>query len=147
MPRLNASHNTQSATAASSATQQAVTVRNTPYTDDTLLKAWNSFMEAHPKEHILVNTMRASRPAATSPGVYNIVVDNEHQMQLVQQWLPEITRTVRDYLKNDNFNLTVEKHEGELAPLAWNQREVLEHMVEGTPALRDFIRDLGLTIS
>lgn len=88
-------------------------MRNTPYTDDMLLKAWNSFMEAHPKEHILVNTMRASRPSATSPGVYNIVVDNEHQMQLVQQWLPEITRTVRDLLKNDNFNLTVEKHEGE----------------------------------
>lgn len=131
-------------TAAASGT--AAPQRNEPYTREQLHKAWQKFMQAHPTEHILVNTMRASFPAQQEGHTYKIMVENEMQRQTVEHAFPELLRSVRDDLSNDHFSLIVEINQGAASPHTWNEREVLNHMVENIPALRGFIDDLGLTL-
>ncbi len=120
--------------------------RNEPYTREQLNKAWQNFMQAHPTEHILINTMRASFPAPQEGHTYKIMVENEMQRQTVELAFPALLQAVRDELSNDHFSLTVEINQGAASPHTWNEREVLNHMVENIPALRGFIDDLGLTI-
>ncbi|MDE5904438.1 DNA polymerase III subunit gamma/tau [Duncaniella sp.] len=120
--------------------------RNEPYTREQLNKAWQNFMQAHPTEHILINTMRASFPAPQEGHTYKIMVENEMQRQTVEQAFPALLQAVRNDLSNDHFSLTVEINQGAASPHTWNEREVLNHMVENIPALRGFIDDLGLTI-
>ncbi len=120
--------------------------RNEPYTREQLNKAWQNFMQAHPTEHILINTMRASFPAPQEGHTYKIMVENEMQRQTVEQAFPALLQDVRNDLCNDHFSLTVEINQGAASPHTWNEREVLNHMVENIPALRGFIDDLGLTI-
>lgn len=120
--------------------------RNESYTREQLHKAWQKFMQAHPTEHILVNTMRASFPAPQEGHTYKIMVENEMQRQTVEHAFPELLRSVRDELSNDHFSLIVEINQGAASPHTWNEREVLNHMVENIPALRGFIDDLGLTL-
>ena len=131
-------------TAAASGT--AAPQRNEPYTREQLHKAWQKFMQAHPTEHILVNTMRASFPAPQEGHTYKIMVENDMQRQTVEHAFPELLRSVRDDLSNDYFSLVVEINQGAASPHTWNEREVLNHMVENIPALRGFIDDLGLTL-
>lgn len=131
-------------TAAASGT--AAPQRNEPYTREQLHKAWQKFMQAHPTEHILVNTMRASFPAPQEGHTYKIMVENDMQRQTVEHAFPELLRSVRDDLSNDHFSLVVEINQGAASPHTWNEREVLNHMVENIPALRGFIDDLGLTL-
>lgn len=127
-------------------TGTAAPQRNEPYTREQLHKAWQKFMQAHPTEHILVNTMRASFPAPQKGHTYKIMVENEMQRQTVEHAFPELLRSVRDELSNDHFSLIVEINQGAASPHTWNEREVLNHMVENIPALRGFIDDLGLTL-
>lgn len=120
--------------------------RNEPYSREQLNKAWQNFMQAHPTEHILINTMRASFPAPQEGHTYKIMVENEMQRQTVEQAFPALLQAVRDELSNDHFSLVVEINQGAASPHTWNEREVLNHMVENIPALRGFIDDLGLTL-
>lgn len=124
----------------------SVSKRNESYTRDQLNKAWQNFIQAHPTEHILINTMRASFPAPQEGHTYKIMVENEMQRQTLEQAFPALLKAVRDELSNDHITLTIEINQGEASPHTWNEREVLNHMVENIPALRGFIDDLGLTI-
>lgn len=120
--------------------------RNGQYSREQLNKAWQDFIKAHPTEHILINTMRASFPAPVEGHNYKMMVENEMQRGVMEQIAPDLLKFVRDALENDSFTLTVEINEGAASPHTWNERDVLRHMVENIPALRGFIDDLGLTI-
>ncbi len=133
-----------SASAQASHMQQEI--RETPYTREQLNKAWQAYMTAHPTEHILVNTMRASFPAPVEGDSYKIMVENEMQRNVFDQAAPELLRFVRDAIKNDRFSISVEINQGEASPHTWNEREVLGHMIDNIPELRSFIDDLGLTL-
>lgn len=143
---INHSKETDETARTAAASGTAAPQRNEPYTREQLHKAWQKFMQAHPTEHILVNTMRASFPAQQEGHTYKIMVENEMQRQTVEHAFPELLRSVRDELSNDHFSLIVEINQGAASPHTWNEREVLNHMVENIPALRGFIDDLGLTL-
>lgn len=121
-------------------------VRENPYTRDQLNKAWQGYIQAHPTEHILINTMRASFPSQIEGDSYGMMVENEMQRSVIEQASPGLLAFVRDAIRNDRFTLRVEINQGESSPHTWNEREVLDHMVGNIPALRSFIDDLGLTL-
>lgn len=121
-------------------------LRENPYTREQLNKAWQAYMSAHPTEHILVNTMRASFPSQIEGDSYKIMVENEMQRNVFDHAAPELLKFVRDAIKNDRFAISVEINQGEASPHTWNEREVLSHMIENIPELRGFIDDLGLTL-
>lgn len=120
--------------------------RGEPFTVETLRKVWQDFINANPTQHILINTMRASFPTQTEGDTYSIMVENEMQRSVVEQASPQLLKFVRDAIQNDNFTLTTEINQGESSPHTWSEREVLDHMVESIPELRNFIDDLNLTL-
>lgn len=144
---INASsHGPQSGDASASNHQTVETLRATAFTQDALNNAWQGFINEHPTEHILINTMRASYPTREEGNTYKIMVENEMQRNIVAQATPAILRHIHDALQNDHFNLTVEINQGEASPHTWSERQVLNHMVENSPALKSLIEDLRLTL-
>ena len=60
--------------------------------------------------------------------------------------MPDILATLRNATLNDHINIMVEINQGEASPHTWNERQVLQHMIENNPSLRDFIADMQLSI-
>ncbi len=143
-----AAHNTAAYgdTTANATADTTQILRDTPFSQDALNKSWQEYINNHPTEHILINTMRASYPTQTEGFTYKIMVENEMQRNIVAQATPSILRHIHDALKNDHFNLTVEINQGEASPHTWSERQVLNHIVENSPILKSLIDDLHLTL-
>lgn len=122
------------------------TLRDTPYTPEQLNEAWKKFMSDHPQQHILVNTMRASFPTQIEGHTYRTMVENEKQLEEMTAAMPDILTSLRNATLNDKINIIVEINQGEASPHTWNERQVLQHMIENNPSLRDFIADMQLKI-
>lgn len=122
------------------------TLRDTSYTPEQLTEAWKTFMREHPQQHILVNTMRASFPTLVEGHTYRTMVENEKQREEMNAAMPDILATLRNATLNDHINIMVEINQGEASPHTWNERQVLQHMIENNPSLRDFIADMQLSI-
>ncbi len=130
----------------SSLTPAATQQRDAAYTPGQLNSAWQSYIKAHPTSHILINTMRASFPSPMEGHTYRVMVENEKQREEMMSAMPSILSTLHDATSNDHIMITVEINQGEASPHTWNERQVLNHMVENNPGLRDFIDDMQLTI-
>ena len=144
---INRTSRADATPAASTAGQaQPSALRETPYTLEQLNRAWDTYIAAHPTEHILVNTMRAGRPVIVEGNSLKMLVENEIQQATVTEAMLSILQHLRDTLANDRITLVTEINQGAASPHTWNEREVLAHMVENTPALRDFIDDFKLSI-
>ncbi|WP_289871687.1 DNA polymerase III subunit gamma/tau, partial [uncultured Duncaniella sp.] len=130
----------------SSLTPAATQQRDAAYTPEQLNSAWQSYIKAHPTSHILINTMRASFPSPMEGHTYRVMVENEKQREEMMSAMPSILSTLHDATSNDHIMITVEINQGEASPHTWNERQVLNHMVENNPGLRDFIDDMQLTI-
>ena len=130
----------------SSLTPAATQQRDAAYTPEQLNSAWQSYIKAHPTSHILINTMRASFPSPMEGHTYRVMVENEKQREEMISAMPSILSTLHDATSNDHIMITVEINQGEASPHTWNERQVLNHMVENNPGLRDFIDDMQLTI-
>ncbi len=105
-------------------------------------------MKANPSRHILVNTMRASFPTAEGEGgnVFKMMVENEKQHQEMTEAMPAILQYLHDTLRNDHVEIHVEINQGEASPHTWNERQVLAHIIEERPILKEFIDSFGLTL-
>lgn len=131
--------------------QQPATLRRSAFTHEQLLAAWERYMAANPKAHLLVNTMRAHMPNpsddASTPELYVVTVVNPGQVELLNQEKPRLLQTLRGEMDNDYFDFRIEVDENAAAPTAWSDRDVLNHMVERSPYLAQFITDLKFTLS
>lgn len=121
-------------------------LRESKYTTEQLNSGWQAFMKANPTCHILVNTMRASYPSLVEGDTYRVMVENEKQREEMEAHMPSILSTLHDATSNDHIRIVIEINQGEASPHTWNEREVLQHMVEQNPEMRDFIESLQLSI-
>ncbi len=126
----------------------AVSLRDNRFATEELHAAWQAFMKANPSRHILVNTMRASFPTAEGEGgnVFKMMVENEKQHQEMTEAMPAILQYLHDTLRNDHVEIHVEINQGEASPHTWNERQVLAHIIEERPILKEFIDSFGLTL-
>lgn len=120
--------------------------RTEAYTDDAVAAFWESYMQSHNSAHLLVNTMRNSAPVQISGDNYSIYVENDIQLNIINDNLQDITRHMRDKLRNDNFVLTAMIGEGLSSPKTWTEREVLNYMKDNNPGFGDFIDEFNLTL-
>ena len=108
-------------------------------------------MAANPKAHLLVNTMRAHMPAPANnpsmPEAYVVTVVNPGQVELLNQEKPRLLQSLRDAVGNDFLDFRIDVDENAAAPTAWSDRYVLNHMVERSPYLAQFITDFKFTLS
>ena len=133
-------------TAADPAATYVKTKRTQSYTPQALQTAWQKFMDANRQKHILINTMRACAPHSVGEHDYVITVENEVQQSELHTAMPELLRHLHDSLQNDEIRLTVTINDGDPAPHTWNERQVLNHMVENSAEVGELISTLGLTL-
>ena len=133
-------------TSATGPNMPATHLRDSKYTVEQLNAGWQAFMKANPTYHILVNTMRASYPSLVEGHTYRVMVENEKQREELETHMQPILATLRDATANDHIRITIEINQGDASPHTWNEREVLQHMVEQNPEMRDFIESLQLSI-
>lgn len=129
----------------------AAPVNRSAFTPEQVLDLWERYMAANPKAHLLVNTMRAHQPRpsddAEKPELYVVTVVNPGQVELLEQEKPGLLPAFRSVLCNDYFDFRIEVDENAAAPTAWSDRDVLNHMVEQSPHLAQFIADFKFTLS
>ena len=113
-----------------------------------LERVWDGFAAARPTMHILVNTMRASRPVAIEGKsmAYRVTVENEMQRDVLSHAMTDLLTSLRNNLDNDMITLEIEINRGETARHTWNDREVLTRMLEESPAIKRLMDDLKLTL-
>jgi len=122
----------------------------TPFTPEQFAAAWAEFAAAHPKERILINTMRTSVPSATDPArcaELTMTVENEAQSECVAASMPEILAFLRSRLDNDTINISVRLNTGQTPFHTWNDRELIARLREENPKLARFIDDFKMIIS
>lgn len=126
--------------------------RKNPFTFQDLMKAWQTFIDTHPTEHVLINTMRSCRPASDIPedqkveqATYQVIVDNDIQVDELNNRMDEILTHISDALSNDMITFKVRANDGPASPQTWNESQILESMVTNHPDFADFITALALT--
>lgn len=132
--------------AAAPSSRDAGPKRTTPYTQEQIQAAWEAYMAAHPKEQILTNTMRASSPQTVGENCLGISVENDIQLRILTDNLQQLTASLRNAVSNDLVTLEITVNDGPGSAMTWNEREVLEKMVENNPKLTDLIRDFHLSL-
>ena len=137
---------TQSGATSASTPAAGVQKRSNSYTLENLHSAWQAFMKANPTCHILVNTMRASYPSLVSGHTYRIMIENDKQREELEAHMQSLITFLRDAVGNDDLTLDIEINQGESSPHTWNEREVLQHMIESNPEMRELIDALQLSI-
>ncbi len=124
------------------------TTRHSEFTHDQLLNAWMKYISAHPEEHILVNTMRVAHPQPTSsPSHFNVMVQNDIQLNTMHRAMPQLIEALRNDLANDSITLSVSVNQDIDNPVAWNDREVFAKMMEAHPMLKEMAQRFKLNIS
>lgn len=140
-------------------------LRQTAFTDSALQQAWKNFIDTHPSEHVLINTMRVSPPVpdagqeqtpGTSPQTaddntqysarnYTVTVESQLQVDVLNKHLDQIIGHIADILANDNISFSIRANDGPASPSTWNERQVLESMTANHPDFAPFVEALQLT--
>ncbi|MDE6266520.1 MAG: DNA polymerase III subunit gamma/tau [Muribaculaceae bacterium] len=120
--------------------------RTNAYTDEAVIAAWRDYMNLHPKEQVLVNTMRASMPERVKGDTFRITVENHAQTMVMSSQMPDLLAFIHNQLMNDLFRIEITENHDAGSPHTWNDRELLNHIVEQNPAIRDLINSFKLVL-
>lgn len=135
------------------AAEKTVATNRTPINQDNLLALWEDYMNVNPKAHVLNNTLRVHKPVpvnaadTSDASAYVVTVVNQSQVDVLEQERPRLLETLRRKLNNDFFDFSIALDESAAPTTAWSDREVLNHMVESSPYMAQFINDLKFTLS
>ena len=121
-------------------------MRRGGYSIDDVKDAWYKFINERPTEHILINTMRASEPVQVEGDSFKITVENRVQTDMMMSMKSTIEMFMRDCLKNDCWTMTVEENQGVGSPRTWNEREVLDKLIEENESVRKLVSTFKLTL-
>ncbi len=120
--------------------------RNRPFDASNVAAAWSGFINEHPAEHLLINTMRAAAPQQLSGGKFGVSVPTPVQGRMLEETMDRILSYMRDKLVNDSFDIVMQVEDSGPSPQFWNDRQVLAHITEKYPAFSDFINGLHLKL-
>ncbi len=148
-PRISLSirGNKPKAEAPSPAENASAAIRQEPYSPKDLQGAWIRYTQEHPTERILVNSMLAVKLQQISADQYLVPVDDNIQVETFNEAMPSLRQFLRDTLRNDNITLDVRIMQGESSPITWTQAEVLQHMMEQRPAVRDLLHAFNFSLA
>jgi DNA-binding TFAR19-related protein (PDSD5 family) len=146
-PSLSLRRHNAAAAATTTAAPAATEHSNRTFTDAELAQAWTQYIENHATDRLLINTMRVSHPQRTgAENVFEMVVESEIQVELINEALPDLLASLRGTLQNDLIQIHVRANNGASSPMTWNEREVLADMIKRHPAIKSFVDDLGLSL-
>lgn len=139
--------NTEAIPTGDVATEDQPDVPPAPVRPEALLEAWDKFIADNPREHMLVNAMRLSKPvpAQNRPGVFIVNLPNKSLMQTVGDAMPKIRTYMASQLNGQmpQFELAVTVTD---APHTRNEREIVAHLYRNEPMVKKYIDTLGLKL-
>ena len=124
-----------------------VTEMNNPFTVEDLQRAWVRFTQTIPTETVLVNTMISCKPQMQSALHFEVVVDNQAQVKLVQEKGVYILPFLKQELQNTHISMSVRESARAEKQKAFSQREKLNMMVQKNPYIRQFADKFGLELT
>lgn len=139
-------------TAMPAATSEARTIvpaiDKEPLTADGVRRAWLSFADAHTSEHVLASTLRTCLPQKSDEDavMFKISYESPAQADTLDKWLPVLTRELAAKLRNPDLRFVTELVSGEGSPLAWTEKQVLEHLMGQNENVRKLVESLRLSL-
>ncbi len=132
-----------------SASQPAVTATHSheAFTDEQLLRAWNDYIDKHPHEHLVINTMRISKPRRVDNDKFEITVQNTGQVEFMNAKMSHILDFLRGALKNDFITIDIKLDESMTTPKIMTERELIDDIKTRHPEFNDFLRDFKLSLA
>lgn len=117
-------------------------------TPDGVRAAWLDFADGHTAEHVMASTLRTCIPRPEADGATTFIVEYESpaQAEVFEKWLPLITRTLAEKLSNSALNFSLRQVTGDGSPLAWTERQVLEHLIAENEHVSELVNKLNLTL-
>lgn len=119
-----------------------------PLTPEGVRGAWLAFADLQTSEHVLASTLRTCLPSPVegSTTEFTVYFESPAQADVLEKWLPKITRELAAKLRNSALHFIPKKVEGQGSPLSWNEREVLDQMVSNNENLRRLVETLKLSL-
>ena len=120
--------------------------RSSAFTDEQLKAAWGAIIEAHPKEHLLINAMRLAVPVRVEATRFGVTVESEAIRDAIAQSIDVLLSELRTRLDNDYINLEIVLNKGKATVTSLTDSEVFAVMKQHHPYLNTLIEDLHLTL-
>ena len=121
--------------------------KNQSFTDEQLLASWQTYIDQHPQEHLVINTMRTSKPNRLTDTQLEITVQNIGQVNFINNALPHILDFLRNKLANDAITIDIKLDESMPAPKIMTERELVEDIKSRRPEFNDFLNDFKLSLT
>lgn len=122
----------------------ADSVRRNPFTTEQLIDAWSSYIQTHPHEHVVINTMRMAMPHKVSDTEYEIEVQNPSQVEFIESSMSQLLSHLRNAVGNDMLALQVKISDKGPAAKIWSPREIVSNIQQHNPKFNKFIEDFEL---
>lgn len=137
------------ATPAAAAPRPEQAVPAGPVSESDVRSAWLAYAAANKSEHVLATTLRTCLPQKVegTNADFNVFYESPAQAEVLEKWLPTLTRHVADAVRNPALRLIPSKVEGEGSPLTWTESQVLERILERNPVFRSLAADFNLTLN
>lgn len=126
--------------APSASSRQGAGPAEKPITEQSLSDAWQAYIDEHPEQKIVVNTMRTRLPRPTDkPGEYLLEVDNPAQEGLLTQQAPALHEFIRARLANNSFLLRIALSDGQSDERLMTPRELLAEGARRNPNIANLL--------
>lgn len=147
VPRISIRHGLHHDETPAASAAAPTAARNNRFSTDALNTAWETYIQTHPKAHILINTMRAAPPRLDSDTHFTVLVQNQMQADLMESARHDLLTFLHNTLQNDSITFDTAINEGELPRHTLSDGELLGQMCTDYPALQHLIDDLKLRLS
>lgn len=147
-PRILINRTAENATQEQGAKQRLTTQRRTSsFTQDDLMVAWQQFIKEHPREQIIINTMRCSLPRRINDTLYEIEVENQVQVESFNAHKMNIITYMRDHVQNDMLAIDIKMNPNIDKPKFWTPQEIVASIKEHNSYFDKFIEDFDLVLA
>lgn len=112
-------------------------------------KAWLEYADALTSEQVLASAMRTCLPVPDGEShdeTFKVAYESPAQAEVLEKWLPVITRELAGKLHNPDLRFRPEQVSGKGSPLAWTERQVLDHLLSTNENLSELVDRLKLTL-
>lgn len=115
-----------------------------PVTPDGVARAWQKYIDDHPKDFALIQIMSAAKPELVN-GHYQLALSVANST-LMSGAVDQVIAHMRVTLRNDAFTFILNTIEGELPPEFWNERKIFDHMLAKSPTFTAFCQEFDLKL-
>jgi len=134
-------------TAPQETVKRTVEVWNTPFDETKLREAWVRYTDTIPTEVALVNTMRSCLPVLGANYQFEIVVDNQMQIDMLREHGVSLNQFLQRELHNTQFTMKLRESEQTESQKIFGPKETVVRMTEKNPDMTDFLSTFDLELA